>query len=471
MSNVVLRRSTRLGASLHASHRVRSFVSVQDSAIQDSADNADSEDNPKPAKRARKSKSSLRGAAETPSEDVQPETVNKNSRKRSKASVAEPVPTDFAPRAQVLWKIGPHVSAASGVENAILNAAKVGANAFALFLKSQHKWSSSALTPESAALFQSRLKVFGYSPAHVLLHGSYLINLGNPDHQKREKSFQCFLDDLKRCEQLGLHLYNFHPGSTVGQATTEESIALIAACVNRAHKETKSVVTVLENMAGSGNVIGSCFSELGGIIAQVEDKGRVGVCLDTCHMFAVGYDIRTKERWDATMAEFEREVGLQYLRGMHINDSKVALGSKRDRHENIGIGQLSLQTFAHILADPRTQDLPLILETPAFDTPGSCVLGATGGMDVWQTEVAVLNHFASTSATQDDAGSAPEPSEERLREWAEEIRAAVKKASAAKDVRGKKKNEGGRRLGKRKAEEEAEEEVEAGESCGETHKR
>ncbi|EED78926.1 predicted protein, partial [Postia placenta Mad-698-R] len=178
--------------------------------------------------------------------------------------------------------IGPHVSAAGGVENTIINAAKVGANAFALFVKSQRKWTSSAFTEHSVSSFKSRMKTFGYSPSHILPHGSYLVNLGNPDSDKREKSYQCFLDDLKRCEELGLRLYNFHPGSTVGQATMDESISLIAECINRAHKETQNAVIVLENMAGSGNIVGSRFSDLGKIIEQVDDKTRVGVCLDTC---------------------------------------------------------------------------------------------------------------------------------------------------------------------------------------------
>ncbi|KAF9818968.1 hypothetical protein IEO21_02382 [Rhodonia placenta] len=199
-----------------------------------------------------------------------------------KAETVEPVPSDFSSRAKSQWKIGPHVSAAGGVENTIINAAKVGANAFALFVKSQRKWTSSALTEHSISSFKSRMKAFGYSPSHILPHGSYLVNLGNPDSDKREKSYQCFLDDLKRCEELGLRLYNFHPGSTVGQATMDESISLIAECINRAHKETQNAVIVLENMAGSGNIVGSCFSDLGKIIEQVDDKTRVGVCLDTC---------------------------------------------------------------------------------------------------------------------------------------------------------------------------------------------
>ncbi|KAK7694128.1 hypothetical protein QCA50_003704 [Cerrena zonata] len=172
------------------------------------------------------------------------------------------------------------------------------ATAFALFVKSQRKWTAPPTKPESIVSFQSRLKEFGYSTDHILPHGSYLVNMGNPDIEKRQKSYECFVDELKRCEELGLKLYNFHPGSTVGQATVEESLTFIADCINNAHKETSSIVIVIENMAGAGNIIGGPYSQLGGIIKQVEDKTRVGVCLDTCHMFAAGYDIRTKTGWE-----------------------------------------------------------------------------------------------------------------------------------------------------------------------------
>ncbi|KAI0371429.1 AP endonuclease, partial [Pilatotrama ljubarskyi] len=377
----------------------------------------------------------------------------KKPRRKRKADIPELKPDDFAPRAQSSWKIGPHVSSAGGVENAIINAASVGANAFAIFLKSQRKWESNALKDESIAKFKERLKAFGYPPFHVLPHGSYLVNLGNPDQEKREKSYGCFLDDLTRCEQLGLRLYNFHPGSTVGAGTLDESLSLIAECINRAHEETDSVVIVLENMAGSGNVIGSRFSELGDIIKQVRDKKRVGVCLDTCHMYAAGYDITTKEGWqylartdlDRTVEEFERDVGIQYLRGMHLNDSKAALGSKKDRHENIGLGRLGLATFARILADPRTRDIPLILETPAYDVPsGSSAAArdrlATEGMGVWRAEVAVLNRISGRGLSGESAGEGEENGvgEGEMEEMRREIEDAVKKASKLRDAKGKK---------------------------------
>lgn len=338
------------------------------------------------------------------SADKSENATRKPARKKRKKMGDEPSTEDFPVRVSSPWKIGAHVSAAGGVENAVRNAAMVGANAFALFVKSQRKWDSPPLSAENVDVFTTRMQEFGYSPKHVLPHGSYLVNLGNPDEEKRQKSFNCFLDDLQRCEQLGLELYNFHPGSTVGQATKEESIALIAECINNAHKATKYITIVIENMAGSGNVIGSQFSELKGIIDHVEDKTRVGVCLDTCHAFAAGYDISTKDGWDATLAAFDAEVGLSYLKGLHLNDSKAALGSKKDRHENIGLGHLGISTFRHIVSDPRTQDIPLILETPTFEATEiwtkeisalNCLSNLVDDNEVLETELSLVNKITS----------------------------------------------------------------------------
>ncbi|KDR69206.1 hypothetical protein GALMADRAFT_104145 [Galerina marginata CBS 339.88] len=309
-----------------------------------------------------------------------------NEKRKKKAKNAAVDTDDFLPRVDSPWKVGAHVSAAGGVENAVANAAAIGATAFALFLKSQRKWESPPLQDTSVTEFKKRMKEFGYSPRVVLPHGSYLINLGNPDIEKREKSYACFLDDLKRCEDLGLELYNFHPGSTVGQATLSTSIGHIAECINRAHKETSVVTVVLENMAGAGNIIGSEFSHLAGIIEQVEDKMRVGVCLDTCHAFAAGYDIRTQEGWNSTITKFDHQVGLKYLCGMHLNDSKTTYNSRRDRHENIGLGHLGLLAFQHILTDPCTQNIPLILETPNFEQPAA----------VWGKEIEVLHRISDS---------------------------------------------------------------------------
>ncbi|KAJ6630382.1 xylose isomerase-like protein [Mycena sp. CBHHK59/15] len=326
-------------------------------------------------------------------------TVTSRTKGKGKGKDKAVDPLQYAERTPSLWKVGAHVSAAGGIENAIINASAIGANSFALFVKSQRKWTSPALTESSISSFKAQLVEHGFNPSHILPHGSYLINLGNPDAEKRQKSYDCFLDDLKRCESLGLTLYNFHPGSSVGQATTDEAISLIAECINQAHKETETVVTVLENMvqnlfdiwlplteikqAGAGNIIGGDFSHLSNIISQVDDKTRVGVCLDTCHMFAAGYDLRAKEGWESVIADFDQQIGLSYLRGMHLNDSKTDCGSKRDRHENIGMGYIGGQGFHHILNDVRFQNIPLILETPSFEEP-----------EVWATEIAALNKLS-----------------------------------------------------------------------------
>ncbi|KAG0701688.1 xylose isomerase-like protein [Suillus ampliporus] len=305
------------------------------------------------------------------------EIATKAPARKKRKKIEDGLSTEIFPvRVSSPWKIGAHVSAAGGVENAVRNAAKVGANAFALFVKSQRKWTSPPLSAENIKAFKGRMQEFGYSSKHVLPHGSYLINLGNPDEEKRQKSFGCFLDDLQRCEQLGLELYNFHPGSTVGQATKEESIALISECINNAHNATEHIAIVIENMAGSGNVIGSQFSELRGIIDQVDDKTRVGVCLDTLQRVSFT-DIKCLNH---AVSEFDSEVGLSYLKGMHLNDSKTALGSRKDRHENIGLGQLGISVFRHIVSDPRTQNIPLILETPTFEAT-----------EIWTKEISILN--------------------------------------------------------------------------------
>ncbi|KAJ7494297.1 xylose isomerase-like protein [Mycena galericulata] len=307
--------------------------------------------------------------------------------KSTKAKGKAAAPLQYGQRPESLWKVGAHVSAAGGIENAIINAAAIGANSFALFVKSQRKWTSPPLTAATISSFKAQLTEHGYEPRHILPHGSYLINLGNPDAEKRKKSYDCFLDDLKRCESLGIMLYNFHPGSSVGQATTDESISLIAASINEAHRATESVIIVLENMAGAGNIIGGDFRHLANIISQVDDKTRVGVCLDTCHMFAAGYDFRTKAGWEQIVTDFDQQVGLSYLRGMHLNDSKTECNSRRDRHENIGMGHIGILGFHHILNDARFQDIPLILETPSFEKP-----------EVWAAEIAALNGMSGASA-------------------------------------------------------------------------
>lgn len=258
--------------------------------------------------------------------------------------------------------VGAHVSVASGLHQAFHRCKEIGGASFALFLKSQRRWDNPPLANAAIQAFHSTRE--STAIRHILPHGSYLINLANPDPAKREKSYVAFLDDVQRCESLGIGLYNFHPGSTVGQCSVDEGIANIADCMNRAIQATKQVVLVLENMAGQGNVIGSHFRELASIIALIDDKKRVGVCLDTCHLFSAGYDVRTTQAWQHVMHEFDTTVGLSYLKALHLNDSQGGLGSHLDRHENIGKGKIGLECFRFIMNDKRFNDMPLVLETP-----------------------------------------------------------------------------------------------------------
>ena len=260
-------------------------------------------------------------------------------------------------------RIGAHVSASGGVENAPLNAAAMGASAFALFTKNQRKWVAKPLTEESIVAFRQNCADHGFGPGSILPHDSYLINLGHPEADKLEKSRAAFLDELQRCEQLGLDRLNFHPGSHLKQISESECLTIIAESINIALDKTQGVTAVIENTAGQGSNLGFRFEHLAEIIDQVEDKGRVGVCIDTCHSFAAGYDLRTAASCATVFAEFDQIVGFSYLRGMHLNDSKKELGSRVDRHHSLGQGVLGLEVFKYIMKDPHFDEMPLILET------------------------------------------------------------------------------------------------------------
>ncbi|HEX5330470.1 deoxyribonuclease IV [Sulfuricurvum sp.] len=259
--------------------------------------------------------------------------------------------------------VGAHVSASGGVFNAPLNAMAIGAKAFALFTKNQKQWAAKPLEADTIALFKENLAKSGILPKHILPHDSYLINLGHPEEDKRQKSLEAFIDEVNRCSQLGLDRLNFHPGSHLKQISEEECIDRIAMSMNEALSVTNGVTLVIENTAGQGSNLGWKFEHLSAIIERIEDKSRVGVCIDTCHMFTSGYDIRTREAYDTTWAEFDTIVGFKYLRGMHINDSKPDLGSRVDRHDSIGKGKIGLDAFGFIMNDPRMDDIPLVLET------------------------------------------------------------------------------------------------------------
>lgn len=276
--------------------------------------------------------------------------------------------------------IGAHVSASGGVSNAVANALEIGANAFALFTRNQRQWYPKPLEEEEIENFRSAVKEAGIEPKHILPHASYLINLGNPDPTNLKKSRDAFLDEMQRCEQLGLTLLNFHPGSHLKKMSEEDCLAQIAEEINIALQKTKGVTAVLENTAGQGTNLGYRFEHLKQIIDQVEDKSRVGVCIDTAHTLAAGYDIRTEEGYRETMYQIDKIIGLEYLRGVHLNDSLKELASRVDRHASVGEGVMGMTLFEVLMQDERLADIPIILETP--------------NPDRWAEEIALLRTFA-----------------------------------------------------------------------------
>jgi AP endonuclease-1 len=279
---------------------------------------------------------------------------------------------------------------------------RASANAFALFMKNQRKWENPELDPELAKLFIAGCKEHGIDVAKCCLpHGSYLVNLAHPDPERKKQAYDSFLNDLSRCHTLGIRLYNFHPGNA-NATTREEGIRLIAENINEAHQDPISgkVITVLETMASLGNTIGGTFADLAEIIALVDDKDRVGVCLDTCHVFAAGYDLRTPEAYAATMEEFDTIIGLSYLKALHVNDSKAPLASYRDLHARIGTGYLGLRAFHNIVNDERLHGLPMVLETPVD------VIGETGkkieDKSIWAREIKMLEKLVGMDVESDE---------------------------------------------------------------------
>ena len=260
-------------------------------------------------------------------------------------------------------RIGAHVSAAGGVENAPLNALEIGADAFALFVKNQRQWSAKALEIESINKFDENLKLANIKKEHVLPHNSYLINLGHPDAEKRKKSINAFIDEIQRANLLGLKMINFHPGSHLREISENECLENISNSINFIIANTSNVKLVIENTAGQGSNLGYKLEHLAYLIDKTQNKQRIGVCIDTCHFFAGGYDICSKESYKKTMSEFDKLVGYKYLSGMHLNDSKNSLGVKKDRHESIGKGTIGLEAFENIMRDENIDEIPLILET------------------------------------------------------------------------------------------------------------
>ncbi|MEZ3557950.1 MAG: deoxyribonuclease IV [Duncaniella sp.] len=276
--------------------------------------------------------------------------------------------------------IGAHVSVENGVSNAPLNARAIGARSFALFTRNPSRWVSKAISDKEAQAFELNCRECGFTPDMILPHDSYLINLGSPDAEKLEKSRTAFLDEMRRCEQLGLTMLNFHPGSHMREISEADCLDRIAESLNLILSQTTGVKAVIENTAGQGSNLGYTFAQIARIIKGVDDKSRVGVCIDTCHAHAAGYDMTTAEAYDLTWQEFDREIGFVYLCGMHINDTAKALGSKVDRHAPIGQGVLGVEFWRRLMQDPRMDNIPLILETT--------------DVSLWPEEIRYLNELA-----------------------------------------------------------------------------
>jgi deoxyribonuclease-4 len=272
--------------------------------------------------------------------------------------------------------VGAHVSISGGVENAPKNAEDIGARAFAMFTKNQRQWNAKPLTDKNITHFRENCAARSYDPGHILPHDSYLINLGHPEDEGLEKSRNAFIDEMQRCEQLGLKYLNFHPGSHLNKIDPEQCLERITESINIALDRTSGVTAVIENTAGQGTNMGNRFEDLAMIIANVKDKTRAGVCLDTCHTYSAGYDIKTAKSFETTLKNFDNTVGINYLKALHLNDSKKIFGSRVDRHESIGKGSLGLETFRFIMNSPYFENIPMVLETP--------------DQSIWEEEIRLL---------------------------------------------------------------------------------
>lgn len=259
--------------------------------------------------------------------------------------------------------LGAHIPISGGLELSPLRGKEVGCEIIQIFTKNSNQWNAKPLSAEQIAAFQANLQSSGIKQAFA--HDSYLINLASPDEELYRKSLAAFIHELERAESLGLTALVFHPGSHVGKGE-EYALQKIAESVNLAHQKTPhfQVLTCFENAAGQGTNVGYCFEHLARLIELVEEKKRIGICIDTQHAFASGYDLRTEEGYKEVFERFEELVGISWIKAFHLNDSKKGLGSRVDRHEHIGKGEIGLTAFRCLMNDPRFENIPMSLETP-----------------------------------------------------------------------------------------------------------
>ncbi|KAL0257706.1 DNA-(apurinic or apyrimidinic site) lyase [Diplodia seriata] len=425
---------------------IKKEVKVKAEAEAKEAVEAAAEENP-----ARKIKAKVKAEAE---EEVREEgqdgedgtAIKKTTRKRKtkEEKEAEMLPLAARTVGSKLF-VGAHVSAAGGVQNAVTNSVHIGGNAFALFLKSQRKWTNPPVAPEAITMFKQHCSHHKYeSNKHVVPHGSYLVNLAHTDSDRAKQAYDSFADDLSRCNKLGIQLYNFHPGNAAS-STREEALQQLSSQLNQAHKDPSSgtVLTLLETMAVfEGNTIGGTFEELAAIIALIDDKSRVGVCLDTCHVFAAGYDLRTPEAYADTMDKFDRVIGLSYLKALHVNDSKAPLGSGRDLHANIGTGFLGLRAFHNIMNDSRLQGLPMVLETPIDSPDPKNPKKTIDDKGLWAREIKLLESLVGMDVESEEFKQLDTELQERGRSERERVQDQVDRREEKKSAKTKTKKGG-----------------------------
>ncbi|KAF4300646.1 Endodeoxyribonuclease IV [Botryosphaeria dothidea] len=412
-------------------------------------------------KPGRKTKTQVKAEAEEElKEDEDGETGTATKKPIRKRKTQEEKEAEMAPiAARTIGSklfVGAHVSAAGGVQNAVTNSVNIGGNAFALFLKSQRKWVNPSIADDAITMFKQQCNHHKYeSNKHVVPHGSYLVNLAHTDSARAKQAYDSFLDDLSRCHKLGIQLYNFHPGNAAS-STRAEALQQLATQLNAAHKapSTGTVLTLLETMAVfEGNTIGGTFEELAAVIAQIDDKSRVGVCLDTCHIFAAGYDIRTPAAFSDTLAKFDSTIGLRYLKALHVNDSKAPLGSGRDLHANIGTGFLGLRAFHNIMNEPRLQGLPMVLETPIDAPDPKDSKKKIEDKGVWAREIKLLESLVGMDPDSEEFKKLDSELQEAGKGERERVQDQVdRREEKKKEKAGKEKSKATKGAGKKKSE-------------------